>query len=482
MSDRRNGIEGDASGLDKDITGPNKSSKIEIKPDAPDGGKRLSKAAKLILFGGAAGIGVLVVAGVMMSGRHGTGSAGAGANPDSGQIGMTPPPAPPPVLASAPLPNASPAPATPTKHQPAPSSRPLVLSDQKPAASAKSQKKPSLGSEAPGASLSGTGGEQSAAAQFRKWKERQRYHFYESQIKNDYAAYSAPLSAGGGSLLQGATAGLPGGSADQTMQRLANTQMALLGKIGSQRSGSPLSRAAKSGFGTGFGGGQSTGRYGQSGRGGGFGQQGSGSGYLDAKLRNPRSSHEIFAGSIIPAVLVTGIDSDLPGQITAQVRQNVYNSLDPSQVLIPQGARLIGVYDSGVAYGQSRVMVAWTRLILPNGQTLALGGMNGVDEAGLSGFHDLVNNHYWRIFGSAFLISLLGAGAQLSQPQTNNTNSTPTASQQAIAALAQEWNNVGSQLLQKNLNIKPTLIIQPGYEFNVFVRKTISMPVWHAAN
>ena len=152
--------------------------------------------------------------------------------------------------------------------------------------------------------------------------------------------------------------------------------------------------------------------------------------------------------------------------------------MTPSQVVVPQGARLIGVYDSGVAYGQSRVMVAWTRLILPNGQTLALGGLSGADAAGLAGFHDQVNNHYWRIFGSAFLISLLGTGAQLSQPQNGSGNSTyPTATQQAIAAMAEEWNNVGSQLLQKNLNIKSTLMIRPGYELNVFVRKTIVMPM-----
>ena len=199
-------------------------------------------------------------------------------------------------------------------------------------------------------------------------------------------------------------------------------------------------------------------------------------GYLPAAVRPPIGHDELFAGSVIPAVMLTGIDSDLPGSITAQVRQTVYDSLDPGVVLIPQGTRLIGEYSSQVAYGQSRVLVAWNRLIFPNGAMIDLEGMAGTDGAGQAGFHDQVDNHYMRVFGSAILMSLLGVGAQLSQPQNANALTTPSASQQAAAAMAEGLNSVGTNVLNRNLDIQPTLNIRPGYAFNVLVNRTMILP------
>ena len=199
-------------------------------------------------------------------------------------------------------------------------------------------------------------------------------------------------------------------------------------------------------------------------------------GYLAAEVQPPISHHELFAGSVIPAVMLTGVDSDLPGSITAQVRQTVYDSLNPGVVLIPQGTRLVGEYSSQVAYGQSRVLVAWNRLIFPDGAMINLEGMAGTDGVGQAGFHDLVDNHYMRIFGSAILMSLLGVGAQLSQPQSANALTTPSASQQAAAAMAEGLNNVGTNVLNRNLNIQPTLNIRPGYVFNVLVNRTMILP------
>jgi type IV secretion system protein VirB10 len=199
-------------------------------------------------------------------------------------------------------------------------------------------------------------------------------------------------------------------------------------------------------------------------------------GYLPAAVQPPIGNHELFAGSVIPAVMLTGIDSDLPGTITAQVRQTVYDSLNPDVVLIPQGTRIVGAYSSDVAYGQSRVLVAWNRLIFPNGAMIDLKGMSGTDGEGQAGFHDQVDNHYMRIFGSAILMSLLGVGAQLSQPQNAGALNTPSASQQAASALAQQMDNVGTNLLNKNLSIQPTLNIQPGYAFNVLVNRTMILP------
>ncbi len=199
-------------------------------------------------------------------------------------------------------------------------------------------------------------------------------------------------------------------------------------------------------------------------------------GYLPAAVRPPIGHDELFAGSVIPAVMLTGIDSDLPGSITAQVRQTVYDSLDPGVVLIPQGTRLVGEYSSQVAYGQSRVLVAWNRLIFPNGAMIDLEGMAGTDGEGQAGFHDQVDNHSMRVFGSAILMSLLGVGAQLSQPQTANALTTPSASQQAAAAMAEGLNNVGTNVLNRNLDIQPTLNIRPGYAFNVLVNRTMILP------
>ncbi|WP_428946776.1 TrbI/VirB10 family protein [Acidithiobacillus ferrooxidans] len=199
-------------------------------------------------------------------------------------------------------------------------------------------------------------------------------------------------------------------------------------------------------------------------------------GYLTAHLHEPVSHSELFSGSVIPAVLITGINSQLPGEITAQVRQNVYNSLNPGQVVIPQGSRLIGVYDSGVQYGQSRVLVAWSRVIYPNGETVDLRGMSGVDGLGEAGFSQITDNHYMKIFGSAFLISLLGAGAQLAQPQQSSALSNPGMGQTATGAIAQEMDSVGGDMLQKNLSIAPTIKIRPGYLFNVLVSKTMVLP------
>ena len=198
-------------------------------------------------------------------------------------------------------------------------------------------------------------------------------------------------------------------------------------------------------------------------------------GYLASVVRPAISQHELFAGSVIPATLLTGINSDLPGTISAEVRRTVYDSLNPDIVLIPQGTRIVGMYSSGVAYGQQRVLVAWNQLIYPNGAMSNLKGMEGTDEQGQAGFQDQVDNHYMRIFGSAILMSLLGAGAELSQPQNSSALTTPTA-MQVSAAMAQQLNTVGTNLLNKNLNIQPTLNIRPGYTFDVLVNRTMILP------
>ncbi len=198
--------------------------------------------------------------------------------------------------------------------------------------------------------------------------------------------------------------------------------------------------------------------------------------YLNQAVQNPVSPYEVQAGSIIPAELVTGIDSDLPGQILAIVRENVYDTPTGNNLLIPQGSKLVGAYDSQVAYGQTRVLMAWSRIIFPNGSSLDLEGMPGVDLSGMAGLHDLVDEHYTRIFGSALLFSLFGALGQLSQPQQSTTNGALTNQQIIAASIGQEFSQTGAQLAQKNINIQPTIQIRPGDLFNVFVTKDMVFP------
>ena len=196
--------------------------------------------------------------------------------------------------------------------------------------------------------------------------------------------------------------------------------------------------------------------------------------YLDSKLTKPRSPYEVKAGTVIAATLVTGINSDLPGQMSAKVSRNIYDTVTGNHLLIPQGATLIGGYDSQVAYGQSRVLIAWSRLIFPNGESFDLQGQPGADLAGMSGLSDKVNNHYSRIFGSALLFSIFGAAGQLSQPQ--QTNDILSNQQIIYGAIGQQLSQVAAKMIQKNLNIQPTLQIRPGTQFNVLLTRDMILP------
>jgi type IV secretion system protein VirB10 len=199
---------------------------------------------------------------------------------------------------------------------------------------------------------------------------------------------------------------------------------------------------------------------------------------LPAALRTPVSRYEVKAGTIIPAVLLTGVNSDLPGQLIAQVREPVFDTESGQYLLLPQGTRLIGLYDHQVAYGQERVLVTWKRVIFPNGSSLSLkDGMPGTDAAGASGFNDQVNHHLVRVFGHALLLSVLSAGVQLSQiPSFGQGFTGPTAGNVLGAAVGQELGQTSSELIRRGMNIPPTIEIRPGYAFNVMVTQDLVFP------
>lgn len=187
-------------------------------------------------------------------------------------------------------------------------------------------------------------------------------------------------------------------------------------------------------------------------------------------------ANALMAGAVIPAIATSGINSDLPGQVMAQVSQNVYDSRTGRRLLIPQGTKLIGSYDNNVSFGQKRLFIAWNRLIFPDGRSLDIGSMPGSNGAGYPGFSDKVNNHYMRIWGNALLLSVVGAsmsyGTERDRSNGNNNNNT-TFSSELSTNLASTFGQAITQTLQKNLNLSPTLEIRPGYRFNVVVTKDI---------
>ena len=189
------------------------------------------------------------------------------------------------------------------------------------------------------------------------------------------------------------------------------------------------------------------------------------------RIAAPASSYVVQAGNVIPASLITGIRSDLPGQITAQVTENVYDSPSGRFLLIPQGTRLVGIYDSQVAFGQSRVLLVWTRLIMPNGRSIVLERQAGADTAGYAGLEDEVDNHWGALFKAALLSTLLGVGSELGSTSGTGSNS------DVITALrrgsSESMNQTGQKVVQRNLNIQPTLTIRPGFPVRVIVNRDL---------
>jgi type IV secretory pathway VirB10-like protein len=198
---------------------------------------------------------------------------------------------------------------------------------------------------------------------------------------------------------------------------------------------------------------------------------------LGNSVEAPRTPYELRAGAVIPGTMISGVTSDLPGQIIGQVSQNVYDTATGKYLLIPQGTRLLGVYSSDVAYGQDSILVAWQRLIFPDGKALDIGSMPGSDSAGNAGFRDEVDNHYGRIFGQALLMSGIVAGVTYSQLQNQSQSvpfGPPNAGSVMSAAMGQQLGEVTAQMIAKNLNIAPQNKIRPGYLFNVTVVKDLT--------
>ncbi|MBB3175283.1 TrbI/VirB10 family protein [Methylorubrum rhodesianum] len=182
------------------------------------------------------------------------------------------------------------------------------------------------------------------------------------------------------------------------------------------------------------------------------------------RVQAPASKNVLQAGAVIPAAMITGIRSDLPGQITAQVTENVYDSPTGRILLVPQGTRIIGQYDNNVGFGQSRVLLAWNRLIFPNGRSIVLERQPGADAEGYAGLEDGVDYHWGELFKAALLTTILSIGSEAGY--SGNESDIARALQQGAS---NSTSQIGQQIVGRQLNIAPTLTIRPGFPMRVIV-------------
>jgi type IV secretion system protein VirB10 len=186
------------------------------------------------------------------------------------------------------------------------------------------------------------------------------------------------------------------------------------------------------------------------------------------QVQAPASPYIVQAGAVIPAALITGLRSDLPGQVTAQVTEDVYDSPTGQFLLIPQGARLVGQYDAQIAFGQSRALLVWNRLILPDGRSIVLDRQPGADTQGYAGLEDEVDNHWGALFKAAILSTVLSVGTE--SGTGNNQNGLAQAIRQGSS---QSLNQTGEQIVGRSLNVQPTLTIRPGFPVRVLVARDL---------
>jgi len=194
--------------------------------------------------------------------------------------------------------------------------------------------------------------------------------------------------------------------------------------------------------------------------------------YASGTVQTPRSPYQLMAGAVIPAALWTGIDSDLPGEIVATVTENVFDTVTGRTLLVPQGSRLVGQYDSHVAFGQRRVLLVWTRLIMPDGSSIILDRIPATDTQGRAGLEDGVNWHWDRIFSAAAVSTLIGVASELAVPESRGGQGN-TVVFATRSSLQDTVNQVGQELTRRNLDIQPTLTIRPGFPVRAIVNKDL---------
>ena len=188
--------------------------------------------------------------------------------------------------------------------------------------------------------------------------------------------------------------------------------------------------------------------------------------YNPHALQDPASPYQVMAGTVIAASLITGINSDLPGRVIAQVTENVYDTVSGRYVLIPQGSRVMGTYDSVVAFGQERALVVWQRIIMPDGSSVVIENLPATDTAGYAGLEDEVNFHTWRLIQGIALSTLLGVSteATFGDDESDLVQAIRQSTQNSV-------NQAGQRITERNLNIQPTITVRPGWRLRIIVNK-----------
>ncbi|QKR98310.1 TrbI/VirB10 family protein [Sphingomonas sp. CL5.1] len=184
----------------------------------------------------------------------------------------------------------------------------------------------------------------------------------------------------------------------------------------------------------------------------------------------------VLAGSTIAAALITGLSSDLPGQVVAQVTEDVFDSVTGATRLVPQGTRLIGSYDARVTYGQTRALVVWTRMIFPDGRSIDLDRMIGTDAAGQSGFADRVNSHTGKLLTAGLLSTLFGVGANAATAGGGGNNDIAFAIRESAARSVE---SVGDRIVGRQLDVQPTITVRPGARVRVLVSRDLVLEAWN---
>ncbi|HAW53429.1 MAG TPA: conjugal transfer protein TrbI, partial [Hyphomonas sp.] len=198
--------------------------------------------------------------------------------------------------------------------------------------------------------------------------------------------------------------------------------------------------------------------------------------YNPHRLETPVSPYQLMAGTIIPATLLTGVNSDLPGQVIAQVTSPVYDTVTGESVLVPQGARLIGRYDSVIAFGQSRALLVWSRIVMPDGSSIRIDNLAGVDARGYAGLEDKVDYHSWKLLQGVALSTLLGVGSELASDDEGDIARALRRSAQTGA------NEAGQEIVRRNLDVQPSITIRPGWRLAVLVNKDIVLKPYQGGN
>jgi type IV secretory pathway VirB10-like protein len=199
--------------------------------------------------------------------------------------------------------------------------------------------------------------------------------------------------------------------------------------------------------------------------------------YVAKSIQSPLSPYEIKAGTLIPAALITGINSDLPGEIIAQVSENVFDTASGRLLLVPQGSRLVGKYDSLISYGQNRALVVWNRLILPNGDSIDLEAMPGADQNGFAGLEDETDHHRWAFAGALAVSTILSLGPSIAQSvaESGQSGTNTNVYTSPASTLGSNTSQIGENMLNRELNRPNTITVRPGWPLNVLINRDLVM-------